>query len=128
MRQRASTSRHSPPTRGAGRTPAAAGVVELPPPYGGGAVLADGATIPLARTQVPVELDQLTGNLVHLARALGPDGANRTGALGRALTVAADNLRGNGAAGHTTVTQLSHLMGTLGDNRDALYRTVRNLQ
>jgi len=103
-------------------------VVELTPPYGGGAVLADGATIPLARTGVPVELDQLTGNLVDLARALGPEGANKTGALGRALTVAADNLRGNGQLGHTTVTQLSRLMGTLGDNRDALFRTVRSLQ
>jgi phospholipid/cholesterol/gamma-HCH transport system substrate-binding protein len=103
-------------------------VVELTPPYDGGAVLADGATIPLARSQVPVELDELTGNLVDLARTLGPEGANKSGALGRALAVAADNLRGNGARGHTTVTQLSRLMGTLGDNRDALFRTVRSLQ
>ena len=103
-------------------------VVELTPAYGGGPVLADGATIPLARTRVPLELDQLTGNLVQLAKALGPRGANREGALARALEVGADNLRGQGARAHTTVTRLSDLMTTLGDNREALFSTVRHLQ
>ncbi|MDQ1697472.1 MAG: phospholipid/cholesterol/gamma-HCH transport system substrate-binding protein, partial [Frankiaceae bacterium] len=103
-------------------------VVELTPPYDGGRVLADGATIPLDRTQVPLELDELTGNLVELSKALGPEGANKNGALARAIAVGADNLRGEGAAAHVTVTRLSQLMGTLGDNRDALFGTVRNLQ
>src|SRR3954452_15549127 len=62
-------------------------VIELSPAYGGGAVLADGATIPIQRTGIPLELDQLTGNLVQLAQALGPEGANKTGALGRAIEV-----------------------------------------
>ena len=103
-------------------------VIELTPPYGGGAVLPDGATLGLTRTHVPVELDQLEGNLVQLAQALGPNGANRQGALSRALTVAAANLRGQGGAAHTTMTQLGRLMGTLGDNRNALFGTIRNLQ
>jgi phospholipid/cholesterol/gamma-HCH transport system substrate-binding protein len=103
-------------------------VVELSPPYDTGPVLADGATIPLARTRVPLELDQMTGNLVRLAKALGPHGANGNGALSRALTVGANNLRGQGHAAHVTVTRFSHLMNTLGDNRDALFGTVRNLQ
>src|SRR3954471_18602229 len=71
-------------------------VVELTPPYDGGPVLADKATIPLARTQVPVELDELSHNLVQLADALGPDGANAKGALSRALSVGAANLTGEG--------------------------------
>lgn len=103
-------------------------VVELTPPYSGGPVLADHAVIPLARTQVPLELDQLSANLVQLAQALGPNGANAQGALARAVTVGADNMRGEGAAANTTLTQLSRMMGTLGDNRDALFATVRNLQ
>ncbi|MDQ1706080.1 MAG: phospholipid/cholesterol/gamma-HCH transport system substrate-binding protein [Frankiaceae bacterium] len=103
-------------------------VIELSPVYSGGPVLADHATIPLARTQIPVELDQLTGNLVELSKALGPEGANSTGALGRAISVGAANLRGEGTQGHTTIVRLSQLMGTLGDNRDALFSTVRNLQ
>jgi len=103
-------------------------VIELTPPYGGGPVLADHAVIPMQRTQVPVELDELTHNLVTLSQALGPNGANRTGALARALKVGAANLGGEGARAHTTVVRLSQLMGTLGDNRDALFSTVRQLQ
>ena len=103
-------------------------VVELTPPYAGGPVLPDKAVIPLTRTQVPLELDQLSANLVELARALGPNGANAQGALARAVTVGADNLRGEGEAANTTMKQLSAMVGTLGDNRDALFATVRNLQ
>src|SRR4051794_2165404 len=103
-------------------------VIELSPAYDGGPVLADGATIPIQRTGVPLELDQLTGNLVQLAQALGPEGANRTGALGRAIQVGAANLAGEGTQAHTTVARLSRLMSTIGDNRDALFGTIRNLQ
>jgi len=103
-------------------------VIELSPAYGGGPVLADGATIPLQRTGVPLELDQLTANLVQLSKALGPNGANKTGALARAIRVGAANLRGEGGQAHTTITRLSQLMSTLGDNRGALFSTIRNLQ
>jgi phospholipid/cholesterol/gamma-HCH transport system substrate-binding protein len=103
-------------------------VVELTPPYSTGPVLADGATIPLQRTHVPVELDQLSANLVQLAKALGPNGANRAGALARAIRVGAANLRGEGGQAHTTVTRLSELMATLGDNHRALFGNVRHLQ
>jgi phospholipid/cholesterol/gamma-HCH transport system substrate-binding protein len=103
-------------------------VIELTPAYDGGPVLADGAEIPLQRTGVPLELDQLTSNLVELSQALGPNGANKTGALNRAIQVGAENLRGEGAQAHTTVSRLAQLMSTVGDNRDALFSTVRNLQ
>ena len=103
-------------------------VIELSPAYGGGPVLADGATIPIQRTGIPLELDELTGNLVQLAQALGPHGANKTGALGRAIEVGAANMAGEGAQAHTTVSRLSQLMSTIGDNRDALFGTIRNLQ
>ena len=103
-------------------------VVELTPPYSTGPVLPDHAVIPLARTQVPVELDQLQSNLTTLADALGPGGANRTGALSRFLTSMAANLRGQGSNAHTTITRLSELMSTLGDNRQQLFGTIRNLQ
>ena len=103
-------------------------VVELTPAYSGGPVLADKAVIPLSRTQVPLELDQLSANLVQLAQALGPNGANSKGALSRAITVGADNLRGEGTQANTTVTKLSQMVATLGNNRDALFAMVRNLQ
>lgn len=103
-------------------------VVELTPPYSQGPVLADRAVIPLARTQVPVELDQLQSNLTTLADALGPNGANRTGSLSRFLTVMAANLHGQGTQAHTTITRLSQLMTTLGNNREQLFGSIRNLQ
>ena len=34
-------------------------IIQLEPPYNGGPVLADNAVIPIERTQVPVEWDQL---------------------------------------------------------------------
>lgn len=103
-------------------------VVELTPIYSGGPVLANGAVIPMARTGVPVELDELSANLVQLADALGPNGANGNGSLTRFLRVMAANLRGEGARGHTTISRLSQLLTTLGHNRQAMFSTVRNLQ
>ena len=103
-------------------------VVELTPVYSDGPVLPDHAVIPMARTGVPVELDQLSANLVQLADALGPNGANGNGSLTRFLQVMAANLRGEGARGHTTISRLSQLLTTLGHNRQAMFSTVRNLQ
>jgi phospholipid/cholesterol/gamma-HCH transport system substrate-binding protein len=103
-------------------------VVELTPVYASGRVLADHAVIPMTSSAVPVELDQLSANLVQLADALGPKGANSNGALSRFLHVMATNLRGEGTRAHTTVTRLSQLLKTLGDNRQATFATVRNLQ
>lgn len=103
-------------------------VVQLTPVYSGGKVLADNAVIPLSRNQVPVELDQLNRNLYRLTQALGPAGANKHGALARAIAVGDANLRGQGANAHETIRRLSDLVGTLSDNRDNLVATVDNLQ
>jgi phospholipid/cholesterol/gamma-HCH transport system substrate-binding protein len=102
--------------------------VQLLPAYTGGPVLADGAHIPLARTAVPVELDRIFSSLNTLNVALGPKGANKSGALSRLLQVGADNLNGEGANIHQTVTDLSKALTTLADGKDDLFGTVRNLQ
>lgn len=102
--------------------------VQLTPVWTGGPVLADRAVIPLARTSVPVELDDFNAALSRLAVALGPDGANRTGALSRAVTAGAANLRGQGANAHRTLEQVSRLASTLEDNKASLFATIRNLQ
>ena len=102
--------------------------IQLTPVYSGGPTLEDGGTIPLARGQVPVELDEIFGSLTELAEALGPDGANREGALSDLVSVGADNLDGNGAAVGSTITEVSKLTRTLSDNREELFGTVRNLQ
>jgi phospholipid/cholesterol/gamma-HCH transport system substrate-binding protein len=103
-------------------------VVQLTPVYSGGPVLADGASIPIARTEVPVELDELNHNLYRLTQALGPHGANKHGALARAIQVGDANLRGQGSRANQTIRRLSDLVGTLNDNRGNLVSTINNLQ
>jgi phospholipid/cholesterol/gamma-HCH transport system substrate-binding protein len=102
--------------------------VQLLPAYTGGPALRDGADIPLARTAVPVELDQITGNLDQLSTALGPNGANKNGALSDLLDTASRNLDGNGQRIHDAVGDLSQATATLAGGRDDLFATVKNLQ
>ena len=70
--------------------------VQLTPVWTSGPVLADKASIGLYRTAVPVELDQIYSNLDQLNQDLGPNGANKNGALSDLLQVGAENLKGNG--------------------------------
>jgi phospholipid/cholesterol/gamma-HCH transport system substrate-binding protein len=102
-------------------------VVQLAPVYRGGPVLADNATIPMQRNQIPVELDDLNRNLYTLMQALGPAGANRHGALSRAIAVGDANLHGQGAKANATLHHLSDLVQTLDDNRGSLVSTINNL-
>lgn len=102
--------------------------VALAPVYDGGPELEDHATIPLARTVVPVEWDEVKDQLVRLTRALGPDGANDDGALSRALKVGADNLSGNGKDMRRTIDLLAEAATTLADSGGDVFGTVRNLQ
>ena len=55
--------------------------VQLTPAYTGGPVLASGSTLTQDRTAVPLELDQIYSSLDDLTVALGPNGANKKGAL-----------------------------------------------
>lgn len=102
--------------------------VQLTPVYNGGPELADHAVIPLARTQVPQELDQVFKNVNDLATALGPNGANKDGALTRLLQTSAANLGGEGQQIHDTLTGVSQLTQTLASHRDDIFGTVDNLQ
>ncbi len=102
--------------------------VQLTPVYRSGPKLAEDARIRLADTAVPVELDRIFSSLDDLNVALGPEGANRTGALSRLLAVGADNLDGEGTKINRTVTDFSKALSTLSTKRDDLFGTVRNLQ
>lgn len=102
--------------------------VQLAPAYTGGPRLADGATIPLGRTAVPVEWDQIKAQLQRLATALGPTDTDPRGPLGQVLDTAAANLRGEGPSLHQTMTALSVAMKTLSEGRGDLVSIVANLQ
>ena len=90
--------------------------------------LADGAVIPIERTAVPVELDELYASLDDLLTAIGPGGANADGALSQLLDTGAANLAGNGAAFNDSVRNFAELARTLAGSQDDLFGTVDELQ
>jgi phospholipid/cholesterol/gamma-HCH transport system substrate-binding protein len=102
--------------------------IQLAPAYKGGAVLANDATIPVSRTASPAELDDIYGALNKLSVALGPNGANKNGALSDLVSVGAANLKGNGAALGNSISKLSAAARTLANGRGDLFGTVKNLQ
>lgn len=102
--------------------------VQLTPVYTGGPTMADGTSLGLDRTAVPLELDDLYQTTSELAVALGPNGANAHGALSRLLAVGAANLDGNGASLNQTLHDFSSAVQVVGTNRDNLFGTIRNLQ
>lgn len=121
------------------RLPAAAGAViiaptlvsdryvQFTPVYTGGPVLASGTVVPRERTATPVEIDDLSRGLDQLATALGPNGANKDGALSGALDTGAANLAGNGAALGDTLRSLSALASTVDTSKGDLFSTVDSL-
>jgi virulence factor Mce-like protein len=102
--------------------------VQLVPAYDSGPEMVSGAVIPRTRTATPVELDDLYASLDKLATALGPNGANKNGALSDVLNTAAANLDGNGAQIAATIRQLSAAATTLADAKGDLFATVDSLQ
>jgi phospholipid/cholesterol/gamma-HCH transport system substrate-binding protein len=102
--------------------------VQLTPPYTTGVQLADGAEIPLERTATPLELDELYASLNRLTTALGPQGANKDGALSDLIAVQAQTLDGTGQTINDTINRLSQAARTLSDSRIDLFATVDNLR
>ena len=102
--------------------------VQLTPVYTSGETLPDHINLGLDRTTQPIELDEIYQNLDALNQSLGPDGANKTGALADLLKVSAKNLKGNGVAFNDTLTGLSQAIKTLADSRANLFGTITNLQ
>ncbi|HVF06245.1 MAG TPA: MCE family protein [Frankiaceae bacterium] len=102
--------------------------VEFTPVYGGGARLADGAVLDERQTMTPVELDEILGGLDAFLVALGPNGANADGSLGRLVDIGARTLgKGGGQDFHDTITNLAQAIRTLSDNRGDLTGVIQNL-
>ena len=103
--------------------------VQLTPAYSGtGDVLTDGAELGTEQTAEPLELDQIYDSLDRLNVALGPRGANRTGALSDLLSVTADNFGGQGATFRQTIEDYSRLSATLAGNKEELFGSVEALE
>lgn len=102
--------------------------IQLTPVYRSGPKMEDNAVIPRERTVTPVEVDQLYKSITELSDALGPNGANKEGAVNQLVRTGAANLAGNGEAMAESITQLSRAAHTLSDSRGDIGATVRNLQ
>jgi phospholipid/cholesterol/gamma-HCH transport system substrate-binding protein len=102
--------------------------IQLTPAYTAGPLLSENATLDTDRTQVPLEFDEIFRNLDDLNKALGPEGANKKGALSRLINVSARNLKGNGEEFNGAFKQFSAAISTLSGSRGDLFSTVRQLQ
>jgi phospholipid/cholesterol/gamma-HCH transport system substrate-binding protein len=103
--------------------------VQLTPAYPGtGKVLSDGAELSVEDTAEPLELDEIYDSLDRLNVALGPRGANKSGALSDLLSVTADNFGGQGATVRQTIKDYSRLSATLAGNSDELFGSVKALE
>lgn len=101
--------------------------IQFTPVYKGGASLHDNATLSLANTAVPVELDDANQAVNDLTKALGPQGANAHGSLSRLLSTSAQTLNGQGADFKQTLQDLSEVSRVLSDNRGNTTQTIQNL-
>lgn len=102
--------------------------IQLTPAYSGGPRLRQDAVLDRDHTRTPVEVDQLYKSIQEVSQALGPDGANKNGALSNLVDTAAANLDGNGDSIGETIDKLSAAARTLSDSRGDIFATVRNLQ
>ena len=100
--------------------------VQLTPAYDDGPRLADGATIEMSGTAVPVELDDVVASTRDLVTALGPEGANRDGALADLLKVSSGVLDGQGASLRRTLADLADASGTFAGSAPAIGSTVEH--
>lgn len=102
--------------------------VQLTPAYiDDGPTLADGASIPLERTGIPVEWDEVKEQLNRLAVELGAENGVSGTSLSRFVNSTADALAGNGAKFRETLRQLSGAGRILAAGSGDLVAIVKNL-
>ena len=101
--------------------------IQLDPPYKGGPVLADNAVIPIERTQVPVEWDDLRNSITHIIGELGPSKEQKKGPFGDVIESFADGLAGKGKQINTTLNSLSAALSTLDEGRGDFFAVLRSL-
>ena len=101
--------------------------IQLSPPYTGGPVMEDGAVIPIDRTQVPVEYDELRDSINRILTDLGPTPEQPKGPFGDVIESFADGLEGKGQQLNTTLNGLSEALTTLNEGRGDFFGVVKSL-
>jgi phospholipid/cholesterol/gamma-HCH transport system substrate-binding protein len=101
--------------------------IQLSPPYTGGPVLQDNAVIPLDRTQVPVEYDDLRDAINRILTDLGPTPQQPRGPFGDVVQSFAYGLQGKGEQINKTLNSLSEALTTLNQGRGDFFAVVKSL-
>ncbi|KGI66253.1 virulence factor Mce family protein [Mycolicibacterium rufum] len=101
--------------------------IQLSPPYTGGPVLGNDAVIPVDRTQVPVEYDELRDSINRILTDLGPTPEQPKGPFGDIIESAADGFAGKGKQLNDTLTGLSEALFALNEGRGDLFSVVKSL-
>ncbi len=101
--------------------------IQLEPPYNGGPTLTNNAVIPIERTQVPVEWDDLRDSVSKTVAALGPTPEQPKGPIGDTLESLADGLAGKGDAISKTLNTLSTSLSAINDSRGETFAIVGGL-
>jgi phospholipid/cholesterol/gamma-HCH transport system substrate-binding protein len=101
--------------------------IQLAPPYTGGPELQDDAVIPIDRTQIPVEYDELRDSINRILTDLGPTPQQPKGPFGDVIESFADGLAGKGQQINTTLNSLSEALTTLNQGRGDFFGVVKSL-
>ncbi|WP_197380298.1 MCE family protein [Mycolicibacterium mengxianglii] len=107
----------------------AARYVQLAPAYrDSGPTLPDDAEIPLDRTAIPIEWDEVKEQLMRLSTELGPQSGVDGTSVSRFIDSAANALDGNGDKLRQTISQLSGVARILADGSGNIVDIIKNLQ
>jgi phospholipid/cholesterol/gamma-HCH transport system substrate-binding protein len=100
--------------------------VQLDPPYESGPTLEDGDHIPLTRTAIPAELEDVLTQLRGLLHALEPEG-DEPGALAELITSLDDATRGHSDELATAIEGSADVLSNLAASRDDIEGLIGNL-
>lgn len=101
--------------------------IQLEPAYNGGPVLTNHTVIPIERTQVPVEWDDLRDSISKTVAALGPTPGQPKGPFGDTIESLADGLAGKGEAINKSLNSLSTALSALNESRGETFAVLRGL-
>jgi phospholipid/cholesterol/gamma-HCH transport system substrate-binding protein len=101
--------------------------IQLSPPYTGGPVMENNAVIPIDRTQVPVEYDELRDSLNRILTDLGPTPEEPKGPFGDIIESAANGFAGKGEQLNKTLNGLSEALYTLNEGRGDFFGVIKSL-
>jgi phospholipid/cholesterol/gamma-HCH transport system substrate-binding protein len=103
--------------------------VQLAPAYRvSGPTMRDGAVIPIDRTAVPVEWDEVKAQLTRLSTDLGPASDVSTPSMARFIDSAANAMAGNGDKLRQTLARLSGVGRILADGSGNIVDIIEGLQ